>query len=207
MIKFCCWMQRSLIWWSCTSRNEMSGSETGVLTSREPFNAGLQKSPAPSQPVLQNMCLAYSADGRTAEYKPLTATSPPTFHSSTAVTGTIVNGTDSGHGGDALGINFNMGSKPLKRKRGRPRKYGPDGAMALGSEPKPSTVTVNQSSGGFASPTSLKKVRGRPPGSSKKQQLELLGNFFSPRFTWTYIILILGFISFVLYSAVLLVRL
>lgn len=161
----------------------MSGSETGLMASREPFNVAMQRSPtpAPSQPVLQNMRLAYNADG-TAEYKHLAATSPPTYHSPTAVTGTIINGSDAGHGGEASGINVNMGSEPLKRKRGRPRKYGPDGSMALGSAPKPPTVAINQSSGGSASPTSLKKVRGRPPGSGKKQQLELLGNFLIFKF-------------------------
>ncbi|XP_028765863.1 AT-hook motif nuclear-localized protein 10 isoform X1 [Neltuma alba] len=154
----------------------MSGSETGVMASREPFNVGHQNSPAPSQPVLQNTRMSYNADG-TTEYKHLAAISPPTYHSSTAVTGTIVNGTDAGQGGEASGINVNMVNEPLKRKRGRPRKYRPDDAMALVSAPKPPALSVNQSSGGSASPTStsLKKVRGRPPGSSKKHQLEALG--------------------------------
>ncbi|XP_054794240.1 AT-hook motif nuclear-localized protein 10-like [Prosopis cineraria] len=155
----------------------MSGSETGVMASMESLNVRHQNSPAPSQPVLQNISMAYGADG-TTEYKHLAAITPPTYHSSTAVTGTIINGTDAGQGGGTSGINVNMVSEPLKRKRGRPRKYGPDGAMALVSEPKPLAVSVNQSSGGPASPTStsLKKVRGRPPGSSKKQQSEVLGS-------------------------------
>lgn len=153
----------------------MSGSETGlnVMTpNREPFNAGgvLQKSTV--QPSVQNMRLAFSADG-TAVYKPITPTSPSHRTS----------GGGGGGGGDASaggstpgtsqGLNMNMGSEQMKRKRGRPRKYGPDGTMAL--------ALVPQSGGGFssppaASPNSMKKARGRPPGSGKKHQLEALGN-------------------------------
>ncbi|KAF7829458.1 AT-hook motif nuclear-localized protein 10 [Senna tora] len=148
----------------------MSGSETGLMTSSELFNMGLPKSPAPSQPVLQNIHLGYSVDGRTAEFKQLAPASPLTFLSSGS---NAVSGTD---GGEAPGFNFNTGSEPLKRKRGRPRKYGPDGSMPLGSAFKLPIMAVNQCSEGSALPTSLKKVRGRPTGSSKKQHLELLGS-------------------------------
>lgn len=58
--------------------------------------------------------------------------------------------------------------EPLKRKRGRPRKYGPDGNMALALAPLSSTP-------GPFSP-SQKRGRGRPPGSGKKQQLAALGS-------------------------------
>ncbi|KAH7523371.1 AT-hook motif nuclear-localized protein 10 [Ziziphus jujuba] len=178
----------------------MSGSETGVMTSREPFSVGLQKSPLPSQPVIQNMRLVYSADG-TAVYKPMAATSPSYQSSGVGVeTGAgAVGGGDGGGDGSAGGAIVPQGinSEPMKRKRGRPRKYGPDGSMALGLAPAPPAVTVTQSSGGgggfspppppgstvgphasggSASPTSLKKARGRPPGSSKKHQLQALGS-------------------------------
>ncbi|PON33397.1 PPC domain containing protein [Parasponia andersonii] len=185
----------------------MSGSETGLITSREPFTVGLQKTPVPSQPVLQNMRMPFTADA-TGVYKPIAATSP-SYQSSVAVAaagggGGAVGGGGDGSPGGAIaspghGLNMNMGSEPTKRKRGRPRKYGPDGTMALGRSPAPPSVTVNQnqSSGGFSSPLtaappsggvgvgvgggsasspSLKKARGRPPGSSKKQQLEALGS-------------------------------
>ncbi|KAL5976441.1 hypothetical protein ACLOJK_020773 [Asimina triloba] len=57
-----------------------------------------------------------------------------------------------------------------RKKRGRPRKYGPDGSMALGLSP------------GFASPPTLldfsaKRGRGRPPGSGKRQLLTALGGW------------------------------
>ncbi|KAK7351829.1 hypothetical protein VNO77_11554 [Canavalia gladiata] len=73
-------------------------------------------------------------------------------------------------------------SESLKRKRGRPRKYGPDGTMSLSlntTPPPPNSATtpvpVSQSGGSFppvppsdsASQGSLKR-RGRPRGSVNK---------------------------------------
>eukprot|EP00250_Pteridium_aquilinum_P001999 c12211_g1_i1 orf=318-1499(+) len=61
------------------------------------------------------------------------------------------------------------GSDPMKKKRGRPRKYGPDGTVSIVIKP-------------FSSPTASspmsplqKRGRGRPPGSGKNQQLAALG--------------------------------
>ncbi|KAA8514740.1 hypothetical protein F0562_017919 [Nyssa sinensis] len=162
----------------------MSGSETGVMATREPFTVGIQETPLPSQPVIQNMRLAYSADG-TAVYKPVAGSSPP-YQSSAPSVG----GGESSAGGNMVphNLNMNMG-EPMKRKRGRPRKYVPDGTMSLALTSAQPAVTVTQSSGAFspppplsvpsggsASPSSLKKARGRPPGSSKKQQMEALGS-------------------------------
>lgn len=60
--------------------------------------------------------------------------------------------------------------EPVKRKRGRPRKYGPDGSVSLALSPTPST------SSGMPTPTP-KRNRGRPPGSGKKHQLASAGKF------------------------------
>ncbi|XP_038679687.1 AT-hook motif nuclear-localized protein 8-like [Tripterygium wilfordii] len=75
---------------------------------------------------------------------------------------------------------------PAKKKRGRPRKYAPDNNIALGLAPTP-TSTASASSalvlhghsggnGGGTPPSepTLKRQRGRPPGSGKKQ-LDALG--------------------------------
>eukprot|EP00257_Ricinus_communis_P000861 XP_002510726.2 AT-hook motif nuclear-localized protein 10 isoform X1 [Ricinus communis] len=181
----------------------MSGSETGVMTSttREPFGV------VSPQPVIQNMRLAFGADGSSV-YKPMTtATNSPSYQPSpsAASPGGFVEG-------GSLGINVNMGSgnDAMKRKRGRPRKYGPDGTMALALVSAPQSVGITQpaggggfstptsaaatsvgpstttiaanpslpsgSGGGSVSPTGIKKGRGRPPGSNKKQQLEALGS-------------------------------
>ncbi|XVF35795.1 hypothetical protein REPUB_Repub19eG0001500 [Reevesia pubescens] len=177
----------------------MSGSETGVMTSREPYSLGgmQHKSPVASQaqPMIQNMRLAFSAEG-TAVYKPITASSP-TYQPVSSAGGAAAEGSAGGSPviqgqGQGQAVNMmSMGNEPLKRKRGRPRKYGPDGTMPLSLIPPPPTLSVNQSNsgGGFpsppphqpsggsaSSPTSAKKARGRPPGSGKKHQLEALGS-------------------------------
>ncbi|KAG2252451.1 hypothetical protein Bca52824_082587 [Brassica carinata] len=55
----------------------------------------------------------------------------------------------------------------VKRKRGRPRKYGQDGSVSLALSPSVSSSSM--------SPNSNKRVRGRPPGSGKKQRLSSIG--------------------------------
>lgn len=59
-------------------------------------------------------------------------------------------------------------SEPVKRKRGRPRKYGTDGTVSLALSPSLSTHP------GTISPTQ-KRGRGRPPGTGRKQQLASFG--------------------------------
>uniref|UniRef100_A0A2P2LK75 DNA binding protein n=1 Tax=Rhizophora mucronata TaxID=61149 RepID=A0A2P2LK75_RHIMU len=65
-------------------------------------------------------------------------------------------------------------TEPVKKKRGRPRKYAPDGQVSLGLssmpvKPRPSSVQ---------DPMSPKRAKGRPPGTGRKQQLALLGERF-----------------------------
>lgn len=60
--------------------------------------------------------------------------------------------------------------EPVKRKRGRPRKYGTDGSVSLALTPTPTS-----SSHPGALSQSQKRGRGRPPGTGKKQQLASLG--------------------------------
>ncbi|KAL0329789.1 UNVERIFIED_CONTAM: AT-hook motif nuclear-localized protein 5 [Sesamum radiatum] len=65
------------------------------------------------------------------------------------------------------------GGEPVKKKRGRPRKYGPDGAnMSLGLSPmsKPSSAVVSPGE---------RARRGRPPGTGWKQQLAPLGEWMN----------------------------
>ncbi|XP_068650029.1 AT-hook motif nuclear-localized protein 10-like [Aristolochia californica] len=70
-------------------------------------------------------------------------------------------------------VGFSM-SEPVKKKRGRPRKYGPDGNMALALTP----LSAVSGSGGYSNTSEplVKRNRGRPPGSGKKQQLDALGS-------------------------------
>lgn len=163
------------------------------MSGRESFGVGLQKNPVPSQPsgIVPNMRLAFSSDG-TAVYKPVTGNSQAFQAGSGAGAGNDASAPASA-GGTIVqhGLNMNMGGEPMKRKRGRPRKYGPDGTMALALTPIAPAVPSGAGGGGGFSPSSavppssMKKARGRPPGSSsKKQQLAALGNFFFFFFKW-----------------------
>ncbi|XP_057478428.1 AT-hook motif nuclear-localized protein 13-like [Actinidia eriantha] len=92
---------------------------------------------------------------------------------------------------EPLNTQFGDGShfsiEPARKKRGRPRKYSPDGGnIALGLAPTPAAAPVTPISssvvlhgdsggGGLATDTPAKKSRGRPPGSGKKQ-LDALGS-------------------------------
>lgn len=78
------------------------------------------------------------------------------------------------------GINMSVASSvspssdPVKKKRGRPRKYGPDGTnMSLALSP----LSSNPPSGSIT--PGPKRIRGRPPGSGWKQQLANVGEWMS----------------------------
>lgn len=63
------------------------------------------------------------------------------------------------------------GEQSVKRKRGRPRKYGPDVPVSLRLSPMSATAN--------STPDSEKRPRGRPPGSGRKQQLAALGEWMN----------------------------
>lgn len=68
----------------------------------------------------------------------------------------------------------------VRKKRGRPRKYKPDGsgpAPSPATAPPPCTAIVPVTPGSGGGPSSEKR-RGRPPGSGKMQQLASLGKSF-----------------------------
>ncbi|KAH9769625.1 at-hook motif nuclear-localized protein [Citrus sinensis] len=78
---------------------------------------------------------------------------------------------------------------PAKKKRGRPRKYTPDGNIALRlatTAQSPGSLADSGGGGGgaagSASEPSAKRHRGRPPGSGKKQ-LDALGGVGGVGFT------------------------
>ncbi|KAK3034565.1 hypothetical protein RJ639_033811 [Escallonia herrerae] len=64
---------------------------------------------------------------------------------------------------------------PVKKKRGRPRKYGPDGASSMSLALSPMSLAMSP---GSTTPGE-KKGRGRPPGSGRKQQLASLGEWMN----------------------------
>jgi hypothetical protein len=65
-------------------------------------------------------------------------------------------------------------TEPVKRKRGRPRKYGPDGTMKqqqlVAAQPRIGPSGPNMISSAGIEDSSQKKRRGRPPGTAKKHQ-------------------------------------
>lgn len=82
-------------------------------------------------------------------------------------------------GGGGLPATLPTAEPVIKRKRGRPRKYGPEGTMSLALSPAPSSAPGSVSGIGSGSSTPLqKRARGRPPGSGRKQQLASLGECF-----------------------------
>nr|CAB3485584.1 unnamed protein product [Digitaria exilis] len=83
------------------------------------------------------------------------------------------------HPGSGAGaVAGGSGGELVKKKRGRPRKYGPDGTMGMGMKPAPATGAEPgaQSGGGGSNSNPDGKRRGRPPGSGKKKQLDALGS-------------------------------
>ncbi|GMH28873.1 hypothetical protein Nepgr_030716 [Nepenthes gracilis] len=71
-------------------------------------------------------------------------------------------------------------SEPVKKKRGRPRKYGPVGAGS-GAAAGARTVSLGlspMSSRTFITPAE-KRQRGRPPGTGRKQLLATVGEWMS----------------------------
>lgn len=78
---------------------------------------------------------------------------------------------EGGQGVTPSGSMLSMGETG-KKKRGRPRKYGPDGTMALALSPLSTASGYSNSPGSGQSG----KKRGRPLGSGRKQQLDALGS-------------------------------
>ena len=80
-----------------------------------------------------------------------------------------------GHGINMAATSEVQVGEPVKKKRGRPRKYGLDGQVSLGLSPLPDKP---KPSSGEDSSTS-KRNRGRPLGSGRKQQLATLGKYLN----------------------------
>uniref|UniRef100_A0ACD6AJD2 Uncharacterized protein n=1 Tax=Avena sativa TaxID=4498 RepID=A0ACD6AJD2_AVESA len=174
-------------------------SEQGLMAGRDLF--GLPKSqpaPAPSAPppsaAMQSVRMAYTADG-TPVYAPVSSASPvgpPGYQPGAAAPRSNVS-TAVAAGGNGVSALPGMGlGEPLaKKKRGRPRKYGPDAPMSLalvtvpppGGSTVPSAQLPTQAAQGASGPFSPTlpanfvpsatpdggKKRGRPKGSTNKK--------------------------------------
>ncbi|CAL5073621.1 unnamed protein product [Urochloa decumbens] len=166
-------------------------SEQGVMPGREPF--GLPKSPLtpPASGGPQSLRMAFTTDGTpvfapvssappaTATYQPLGGAAAP------SMAGMGGNGGAPGHPGGA-------GEPVAKKKRGRPRKYAPDGSMSLALVPASMAAAAGPAAAGASGPFSPEgaktpstapsaspdgpKKRGRPKGSTNKKHVPALGN-------------------------------
>ncbi|KAK1307539.1 hypothetical protein QJS10_CPA09g01673 [Acorus calamus] len=81
-----------------------------------------------------------------------------------------------------VGESGGQSGETVKRKRGRPRKYGPDGTVALALSPMSSPASgLGPGSGSVSmsgpASTTPKRGRGRPPGTGRKQQLAAVGEW------------------------------
>jgi hypothetical protein len=160
---------------------------------------GMTKSPPapapPSSAAMQSVRMAYTADG-TAVFAPVSSSpATPSYqpqgaaHGASMSAATVV-------GGNGAPAAPSMGEPLAKKKRGRPRKYGPDGSMALAMVPASaasgSPATGQGFSGPFsppalnpasslvvASPDGFKK-RGRPKGSTNKPRVDAAGKISTP---------------------------
>jgi len=160
-------------------------SEQGLMAGRDLF--GLPKSqPAPVAPpssaAMQSVRMAYTADG-TPVFAPVSsAAAPPGFQPAAAAPRSNMSATGAA-GGNGVAALPGMGEPLAKKKRGRPRKYGPDAPMSLALVTVPTAAGSTQgpqgASGPFsptppanfvpsASPDGGKK-RGRPKGSTNKK--------------------------------------
>ncbi|XP_040383407.1 AT-hook motif nuclear-localized protein 10-like [Oryza brachyantha] len=170
-----------------------ASSEQGMMAGREPF--GLPKSPPtpPSSGGMQSVRMAYTADG-TPVFTPVSSTPAPAATYQPGGGAAAPNaGAAGGNGAPALQA-ADSGDPVLKKKRGRPRKYGPDGSMSLALVPMSTAAAATATPGasGPFSPLATKsadavssampagaKKRGRPKGSTNKKHVPSFGDIGS----------------------------
>lgn len=165
----------------------MSGSD---MVTRDQFSVGMhnpQSQPQQQQqPQLhQNMRMDYAAADGAAVF------AAPTININGGESSPVSVPPGLGLGQAHPQVMVGNSTETLKRKRGRPRKYGPDGGMALSLNTTPppggAAVPVGHSGGAFpAAPLSdsasagTGKRRGRPRGSvnKNKKSSKFSGNCF-----------------------------
>lgn len=152
--------------------SEMAGGREPFVLPKSP-PAAAPAPPPPSSGGMQSVRMAYTADG-TPIFAPVNSAPAPAPAATYPPAG--------GNGAAAL----DAGEPVVKKKRGRPRKYGPDGSMSLALVPV-STAAV-AASGPFSPAAAAKspdavssapppgaKKRGRPKGSTNKKHVPSFG--------------------------------
>lgn len=149
-----------------------SSEQQGVMAGREPF--GLPKTPPPSSnPMQQNMHLAYTAEGR--PYYAQTAQ-----NQSGGGDGAAGPDADAAEGNGSPEHQGNM-EEMARKKSGQPSNEDSDGSMSAALVPVPNPAEVTPGASGTLSPAARNtagtvpsaapvgmKKRGRPKGSTNK---------------------------------------
>jgi hypothetical protein len=148
---------------------------------------GMPKSPPASgpspSPAMQSVRMAYTTDG-TPVFAPVSSSAaPPAYQPHVAAHGASMS-VVARSGGNGAALLPGMEEPVAKKKRGRPRKYGPDGSRSLTLVP---ASAVQSSSGPFlsaglnpaspvssVSPDGVKK-RGGPKGSTNRPRIDAVG--------------------------------
>jgi len=162
-------------------------SEQGLMAGRDLF--GMPKSP-PASAAMQSVRMAHTADG-TPVFAPVTSAAPPSYQPQVAVHGPSMS-TAAATGGNGAMASPSISEPVAKKRRGRPRKYGPDGSMSLALVPASSATGSPAMGQGSSGPLSLAgpnpansvlgvspdgvKKRGRPKGSTNKPRMGALGS-------------------------------
>jgi len=165
-------------------------SEQGLMAGRDLF--GMPKSPPapPASAAMQSVRMAHTADG-TPVFAPVTSAAPPSYQPQVAVHGPSMS-TAAATGGNGAMASPGISEPVAKKKRGRPKKYGPDGSMSLALVPASSATGSPAMGQGSSGPLSLAgpnpansvlgvspdgvKKRGRPKGSTNKPRMGALGS-------------------------------
>ncbi|TVU15968.1 hypothetical protein EJB05_39513 [Eragrostis curvula] len=141
------------------------------------FGAAPPGMPPGAANVMHGMPLGFNpmaSPGASSAMKPADLPPGAMFRPDSGTPGPGMQHHGAGSGGAA--VVGGRGGEVVKKKRGRPRKYGPDGTIGLGLKPAASTEAGGQSGGGGSNSNPDGKRRGRPPGSGKKKQLDALGS-------------------------------
>ncbi|XP_062195715.1 AT-hook motif nuclear-localized protein 10-like [Phragmites australis] len=165
-------------------------SEQGLMAGRDLF--GIPKGPPapapgpPSSAAMQSVRMAYTTDG-TPVFAPVSSSAAPpgAAHGASMSAAAVA-------GGNGTAAPPGMGEPMAKKKRGRPRKYGPDGSMSLALVPASvatGSPAMAQGSSGPFSPAGSNpanpvpalsrdgvKKRGRPKGSTNKPREDAIGS-------------------------------
>lgn len=170
----------------------MAGRDLFGLPKSQPAPASAAPAAPPSSAAMQSVRMAYTADG-TPVFAPVSsAVAPPGYQpagSAAPAHGSSMSAARAA-GGNGVAAPPGMGEPSAKKKRGRPRKYGPDAAMSLalvtvptaagstgvtqGASGRPFSPTLPGNFVPSASPDGGKK-RGRPKGSTNKPRVDGAG--------------------------------